>query len=323
MTETLTRFFLIEEALRAGRPRPDSTGTRFAAAALLPSSRTATQCNEATRSRYEALTSGLSGGGWFSSSAPSGNLRWVYAAILAANDIPAERFLDARGQLREQAKREAGPRLHAGGARAALVLSISGELSSYTMRRFFELKRALDPPWWRRNDAVTDTFAAGHAARDDAPESVKRARDASIAVFADNKHARSHKREGARLSALLDRDPHKVLACFDTLETARRTSAYLKHRSDRSLTMEWAVQGMTREDLAAIKDIMQALPRHMTSAGHAKARLAYLVHTTGGADLPLGSVNALSAVLAAQAAMIAAITASTTAATSAAVTSGS
>lgn len=323
MTENLDRLLAIEEALRAGRPRPDRTGARFAASALLAGSRTPQDAGEATQSSYAALKSRLSGGGWFSSSAPTGTLRWIYAAILAANEVPAERFLDTRAQLREQAKREHGSGLHAGGARAALVLSVSGEQSSYTLRRFFDLKRALTPPWWRRNGAVTDTFAAGHASRDDAPETVTRKRDAAIAVFSGDRLAKGHKREGARLCALLDRDPREVLARFTALEAARRENGYLKHRSDRSMTMEWATQGLETGDLAAIEAIMRALPRHMTSAGYAKARLAHLVHTEGGAGLPLGSVSALSAVLAAQAAMIAAITASSAATTSAATTAGS
>ena len=319
MSETLSRFFAVEEAMRANRPRPDRTGAPFAAAALLAGEGEPEALASGTRSAHASLEAGLKAS-WFVASAPTGNLRWVYAALLAANGVPAERFLDVRNRLREQAKREDGPGLHAGGARAALVLCLTGEPSSYTLRRFFELKRSLTPPWWRRDNAVTDTFAAAHAARDEAPETVARARDLALAVFESDRRAKAHRREGARLCALLERDPREVLARFGELEAARRGSRYLRHRSDAALAMQWAAQGLAAEDLSAIEAIMRELPKHMTSAGHARARLAQLIHTGGGRDMPAGSVSALSAVIAAQAAAIAAVVASSTAATTAATT---
>lgn len=322
MNETLARFEAIAGALREHKPRPDATGARFAAASLLAREGEAGVLTAETRARHDGLESGLKGG-WFSASAPTGNLRWVYASLLAANDIPASRFLKTRERLRELAKDQQGPGLYAGGARAALVLSLASEPTSYTLRRFFELKRALTPPWWRRNNAVTDTFAAGHAAQDDAPETVQRRRDAALDVFAAHRRAKSHKHEGARLAALLDRHPREMIAAFDALKTARRENSWLKHRTDSTITMEWAAQGLSRADLDAIEAIMRALPKGVPNTGAARARLAHLIHTKGGSGLPAGSVSALSAVIAAQAASIAAITAASAAATSAAAASGS
>ncbi|PWE18878.1 hypothetical protein DDZ18_04620 [Marinicauda salina] len=245
-------------------------------------------------------------------------MRWVYAAILTAHDAEARTYLDMRDRVRAESKR-ARLGVHAGGSRAALVLCVAGEPTAEAVRRFFAMKRALQPPWWRRNGAITDTFAAAHAAASADPRTVVAAREAAEAVFAEHPKAKGHRREGARLCALAEADPRETLARFERVETARREERYLKGRSDRSLAMEWAAQGMDAADVAELAAIMRALPKPAPSIGHGRARLAHLVLTAGAGGSPAGAAGALSAVLAAQAAVVAAsAAAASTAATTAA-----
>lgn len=312
MSQSLDRFSALSEALRDEKPRPERQAAAFAAAAQVHTSGEIAPLVAATRARYEALNSALGG-----FRAPEGAMRWVYAAMLAAHGVEISHFLGARAALRDERVASKTGGLHAGGSRAALILSL-GEAGPQAVQAFFEMKRALRPPWWRSDNAVTDTFAAAHVLSGSRPETVKAAREHAEAVFAADRRARDYKRDGARQCVLLEQAPEMVLARFNALEDARRADRFLRGRSDRSLTMEWAVAGRSPADLEELVRIVRAMPNHLTSVGYCRTRLAGLIAFDDCGHDPGRSASALAAVIAAQAAMIAAITAGTVAATSAA-----
>lgn len=310
--QSLDRFFALSEGLRDSAPRPDRQSAAFAAVALVHADGGVGPLIAATKARYEALKSGL---GHFH--APSGAMRWVYAAMLAAHAVEISHFLGARNALREERAASKTGGLHAGGSRAALILSL-GDAGPQTVQGFFAMKRALRPPWWRSDDAITDTFAAAHVLSGARPDAVRAMRDHAELVLGADRRARGYRREGARQCVLLEQAPEMVLARFNALEDARRADRYLRGRSDRSMSMEWAAAGRSPADLTEISQFVRAMPNHLTSIGYCRTRLASLIAFNDHDKDPARSASALAAVIAAQAAMIAAITASTVAATSAA-----
>ncbi|SDM05714.1 hypothetical protein [Maricaulis salignorans] len=312
MDTPLDRFTQLAASLRDTKPRPDQQAAAFAAVALVHAEHPATKLVAATRTHHESLKAALG-----SFQAPNGSMRWVYAAMLAAHGVDTGHFLGAREALRQACAASKTGRLHAGGARAALILSL-GEAGPDVVDAFYAMKRALRPPWWRSDDSVTDTFAAAHVLAGSRPETVVDARAHAEAVFGADRGTRGYRRDGARQCVLLGQAPEIVLSRFIALEDARRADRFLRGRSDRSMTMEWAVAGRTPADLTRISDMTRTMPKPLTSIGFCRTRLASLIAFDDQARNPAGSASALAAVIAAQAAMIAAITASSVAATSAA-----
>lgn len=312
--EKLELYHDLVTGLRSGKPRPDKQTASFCAASLIANEAPTEELTTAIIQTHNQIRHALG-----RSRAPNGGVRWLYASLLTDNNIHPDVFLNAREALRSARKSGQIRSLYAGGSRAALVLSVSSEPDPAMVERFAEFKSALTPPWWRRNDAITDTFAAAHASTDQTVQAVLAMREAALEVFQAHRLTRGYKREGARQCALLDQPPASVLERFLTLEDARRANRFLKHRSDRSLTMQWAVEGLTPADLEQISDIIRALKSGPSGAGHLRTRLAHLIHTDGGRSTPAGSLSAFSAVLAAQAAVVA----TTVAATSVVVTAGS
>ena len=312
MDSALDRFNQLAEGLRESAPRPDRQAAAFAAVVLVHAKGEDAALIAATRSRHEGLKAALGG-----FQAPNGAMRWVYAAMLAAHQVELDHFLGAREALRQARAISKTGMLHAGGSRAALILSL-GEAAPGMVDAFYAMKRAVRPPWWRSDDAVTDTFAAAHVLGGTRPEAVVEARRHAEAVFGADRRASGHRRDGARQCVLLEQTPEMVLARFNALEDARRADRFLRGRSDRSLTMEWAVAGRSPADLPVISELVRAMPRHLTSVGYCRTRLAGLIAFDDHGQNPAGSALAAAAIIAAQAAMIAAIAASTVATTAAA-----
>lgn len=311
MDAPLDRYIRLADGLRDTTPRPDRQAAAFAAVALVHADGVDGELIAATRSRFEALKAALGG-----FQAPNGAMRWVYAAMLAARQVEVSHFIGARHALRLARAASKTGALHAGGSRAALILSL-GDASPGIVDAFYAMKRAVRPPWWRSDDAVTDTFAAAHVLAGTRPEAVVASRSHAEAVFGADRRARGYKRDGARQCVLLEQAPEMVLARFNALEDARRADRFLRARSDRSMAMDWAASGRTPADLAEISRITRAMPKHLTSVGYGRTRLASLIAFDDHSRDPARSASALAAVIAAQAAMIAAITASSVAATSA------
>ena len=208
--------------------------------------------------------------------------------------------------------------LGAGGARAALVLCAADLTPEDAAQRFFAMKQALNPPWWRRDASVTDTFAAAHAVRGDDPRSIVQARSRAEAIFGEDKRISGHKRTAARACGLFEAEPRTVLHTFQALDSVRKRERILRHRVTRSMLIEWTAQGLNEGDLDDVALILDALPSHCGVPGAGRARLAHLVHTSDQASLVAGEVSALAAIIAAQtAAIVAATTAATVATTSA------
>ena len=306
----LARFNALSEALRVESPKPDKMGAAFTALALLRAEGEDAALIAQTKRNRAAFNDALGGG-----RSPTGSLRWVYAAVLAAQQVDPARFLRLRDTLRETRKQVKSPGLYAGGSRAALVLCLADANDTGAVRRFFELKTGLTPPWWRSNSMVTDTYAAAHAATQTPLAKVQADRARAEEVFKADRIARNYRRDAAKLCVLLDREPNAVLARFQALETARRESRTLRSRSDRGLAMSWAVEGLTVEELPALEAIIEALPRHLSSTGFARARIAGQILTADRPGEPVETVAALTAVIAAQTAAMAAIIAASTVAT--------
>ncbi|MGJ3233018.1 MAG: hypothetical protein ACFE0P_14605 [Oceanicaulis sp.] len=309
----LERLEALHGALRETRPRPDSSAAWFAASALLAADGAPEALAGAARVRFDALRAAMG-----DHRAPTGALRWAYAAILVRGDLEAEKIAALRAALRDRRKASKTGALHAGGSRAALVLAAGDAAPEPAADAFFAMKQTLNPPWWRRDPSVTDTYAAAHAVRCDDPRAVLQARGRAEAVFAEDRRTRGHKRSAARATALYDAEPRTVLKRFDRLDAERKRERILRHRVGRALLLEWAAEGLEAGDLDVIAQIIDELPRKCHASGEGRARLAYLVHTSDRTSPLPGAVSALAAVIAAQtAAIIAATSAATIATTSA------
>lgn len=290
---------------------PRSTAAWFAAFALLPSQEGPEQSATAMQRVHGELKAAL--GGW---RAPTGDLLWIYAALLASHGKTAADFLKVRDLLREGEKASRTRKLHEGGSRAALVLTLADAGSAQAVRRFFAIKQAILPAWWRANAEVTDLFAASHAARDDSPDTVRREREAAMAVFEADRATRGLKREGARLSALYQQPARDVLDRYLALREAVKAHGKVRHSGNKHIWLEWAAQGVGSQDLPVIAANMDALGK-VSQTGSARLRLAQLLWLSERTDGSLGAVSAMSALIAAQTAAIIAITTASTAAVTA------
>lgn len=311
--DKIERLEALHAALRESRPHPDSTAAWFCASALLSMDGEPAALASAVCDRHESIREQVG-----RHAAPTSGLRWTYAAMMVRSGVEAQRLAALRDALRERRAGSKTGGLHAGGSRAALVLSAGDLAPDEAVQRFFAMKQALNPPWWRRDPSVTDTFAAAHAVRGDDPRTVVQTRSRAEAVFKDHKLARGHKRTGARACALFEAEPRTVLRTFETLDAVRKRERILRHRVTRSVLLEWTAQGLDAGALDAVSQLLDELPRRCHVSGEGRARLAHLVHTSDQASPLAGEVSALAAIIAAQtAAIIAATTAATVATTSA------
>jgi len=302
----IARLEALFEAFRAGRPRPEKLAAWFSASALVSVEGAPEALVAGTAQRHGAMREVVD-----RHTAPTGSLRWIYAALMAHDGVPLERFAAAREALRSARKASKTGQLHAGGSRAALVLCLASETDT-PVERFYDMKRAINPPWWRANPETTDTFAAFHAARGDDPRSVVQARERARAVFKESRRARGNQIEGARLCALMAAEPRTVLRRFEALEAAKKDHKAIRWRIDRSMVMEWAAQGLEPSDLGEIAETRERLPKSISTTASARTRLAHLL-LIDGRDVPEGGeLAAMAAVIAAQTAMIVAATSATT-----------
>lgn len=321
LEDRLDRLGAFQAALRDGRPRPDTVASWFCASALLDKDAAPQDAAAEVRGVREGLIAQIG-----RSRAPTGEMRWAYASILAARAVSVEALVAQRDALREVWKsaevyKRTG-RPHAGGARAALVLAACGAEPEAGARAFFDLKVQLNPPCWRRDPGVTDLFCAAHAARGDDPRTIAQARDRAVEVFASDNRARGHKHSGAKACALYEAEPRTVLRRFHALDDARRDIKGLRHRVTRDMAMEWAAQGLEPSDLQTIADLIQVLPKSLSGVSTGRSRMAHLLLTHGREGAEFGEITALAAIIAAQTAALVAVMAATTATTTAA-TAGS
>ena len=307
--DRVERLIALQDRLRADRPRPDTMPAWFTACAVLDKDGDVDALASAVQARHAALGKAVG-----RHHAPSGALRWIYAGLLVKADVPVERFAAARTALREGVRGTKTGALHAGGSRAALMLCLCSPEDT-PVERFFDMKRALLPPWWRANRETTDTYAAAHAARGDDPRAVARDRERAVEVFKSHRNARSHKRDAAKLCVLLGEEPRTVLHRYDTLLTAAKQDKTLRRYAIRTRLLDWAVQGLDVDDVRAIAELRERLPRSVSTTGSARAALAHLLYTSGRPGLEGGEIAAMAAVIAAQTAMMVSVIAATSVAT--------
>ncbi|BDX00398.1 hypothetical protein [Maricaulis maris] len=315
----LKRYIALNEALAGAKPKPDTDSLPFTASALLRAIDTEADPGalaERTRQMHEALKQRL---GQYK--APTGPLRWVYAAMMVAQNLDLERFLQLRDALQAARKASGTGHLFGGGSRAALILSLSDEPVETLIARFFAIKQAIRPPWWRADVSVTDTFAAAHAAEGASPTDVAGRREQARAVFKADRVFKSYRHEATRLSVLLHRSPHQAITAFEPLREAVKAHKALRHGYDKSMLVSWAVEGLGPDDIRAMAAISDRLPRKWSSAGSPRTRLAHQILTAGRPGVPGADISAMAAVIAAQTAVMVAIMSSTMIATTSVTTS--
>ena len=321
LKDRLERVDALQAALRDGRPRPDKMAAWYCASALLDAGGAPEDVAVNVRGEREAIVEQIG-----KSRAPTGEMRWAYAAVLVARGVGAASLVAHRDAIREtwkssDAYKKTG-RPHAGGARAALVLSACGLDPDAGARAFFDMKVRLNPPCWRRDPGVTDLYCAAHAAKGDDPRIVAQARERAVAVFSEDGRAKGHKHAGAKACALFEAEPRTVLRRFHALDDKRKEIKGLRHRVTRDMAMEWAAQGLEPADMDAIAALMEALPKALRGVSTGRSRMAHLLLTHGRDGAEFGEISALAAVIAAQTAAVVAVMAATTATTTAA-TAGS
>lgn len=303
IVEKMDRLEALFAALRPSNPRPEKMAAWFTACALLQREGEPEVLAEQVRTVHQEIRSTIG-----RHQAPTGALRWVYAGLLTANEIPVERFAAARESLRMAVRGTKTGYMHAGGSRAALMLCLTDEADT-PVQRFFDMKKALRPPWWRSDVSVTDTYAAAHAARGDSPAEVARVRDHAVEIFKGHRMARWHRYDGSKLAALLKVEPHTALRRFEALEEARKTHKSIRRYFERSVLMTWALQGLEVEDALAIAELRGNLPKSVQSMGEARGALSHLVYISGREGLMGGELAAMSAVIATQTAVLVSVTA--------------
>jgi len=303
IVEKMDRLEALYEQLRDRKPRPDKLGAWFSASALLTAEGEIEALVDQLVASHEEIRSTIGRG-----ASPTGVLRWIYAGLLTAHQVPVERFAAARSALRASVRGTKTGSMYAGGSRAALILCLSTETDT-PVERFFEMKKALRPPWWRADSSVTDTYAAAHAGRGDEPFLVKRKRDQAEQVFSEFAPARGARRDGAKLACLLGAEPRTVLRQFEALEAARKSNKILRRNVQRSALMTWAVQGLDVDDALAIAELSKSMPKSVQSMGEARTALAHLVYTSGRPGLYGEELAAMSAIIAAQTAVLVSVTA--------------
>ena len=321
LTQRLERVDALQAALRDGRPRPDKMAAWYSASALLDAQGAPEDVAAQVRDTRLAIMERIG-----KSRAPTGEMRWAYASMLAARGVSADQFAEHRDAIRRiwktsKAYKKTG-RPHAGGARAALVLGVCGLEPEAGARAFFDMKVQLNPPCWRRDPGVTDLYCAAHAAKGDEPRVVAQARERAVEVFSEDRRAKSHKHAGAKACALFEVEPRTVLRRFHALDDKRKEIKGLRHRVTRDMAMEWAAQGLEPADLETIAALMEALPKALRGVSTGRSRMAHLLLTHGREGAQFGEITALAAIIAAQTAAMVAVMAATTATTTAA-TAGS
>jgi hypothetical protein len=321
LLDRFNRVDALQAALRDGRPRPDKLTVWYCASALLDKEGAPEEVAAQVREKHRALIEQIG-----KSRAPTGEMRWAYAAMFAARDISVETFKARREAIREtwkssKAFKKTG-RPHAGGSRAALVLAVCGLEPKAGAKAFFEMKVQLNPPCWRSSPEITDLFCAAHAAKGDDPRSVAQARERATEVFKSDRRANGHKHTGAKACALFEAEPRTVLRSFHALDEARKQIKKLRHRVTRDMVIEWAAQGLEPADLETMAELVQMLPGSLSGDSTGRARMAHLLLTHGQVGNEFGEVAALASIMAAQTAAMVAGIAATTAATSAAASAG-
>ncbi len=321
LQDRLDRVSALQAALRDGRPRPDKVASWYCASALLDADGAPEAVAADVRAMREAIIGRIG-----RSRAPTGEMRWAYAAMLVARGVSADQLAAHREAIRttwksSEAYKKTG-RPHAGASRAALVLAVCGTEPAAGARAFFDMKVQLNPPCWRRDPGVTDLFAAAHAAKGDDPRIVAQARDRATEVFASDSRARGHKYTGAKACALYEAEPRTVLRRFHALDDARKQIKGLRHRVTRDMAIEWAAQGLEPAELQTIADLIEVLPKSLSGVSTGRSRMAHLLLTHGQEGAEFGEITALAVIIAAQTAALVAVMAATTATTTAA-TAGS
>lgn len=308
---TLSQLTEAHEAVTSVSGGPRGAAAWLTAYALIPAASAGPADTASLQAVHQDLRNALG-----SMRAPTGDLRWIYAALLASHGKSPDAFLKLRDALRTDEKASGTGKLYGGGARAALVLTLAGADSASAVRRFYAIKQAIRPPWWRANPAITDLFAASLAAREDSAETVRREREAAFAIFESNRHTRGLKREGARLCALYQQPASEVLDRYLALREAVRSHKTIRYSGHRHIYIEWAAQGVTPDDLLTIEANMAELGK-VPQTGSVRLRLAQLVWLSERGDGSLGAVSAMTAVIAAQTAAIIAVTTASSAAVTA------
>ncbi|MEE2565903.1 hypothetical protein [Hyphobacterium marinum] len=310
----IERFQALESVFIEAVKRSERLSARFAAAAALDAdSDVATTVRRALRER-DALDACVSR--W---SHPSKPMRIVYGAALAAVNRDAGAYAETHAALKETRKARGGRRLSLDGSCTALTLTAAGGSPAQT-GMFFDILEAIAAPWWRRDAAAEEAYAAIMAADGETPETAEarlgKARDAMLGAGVPKGQVNKAVYE----VALADPSPMRFAKTWTALSIAARSEKGLVRHTGLSGLAILAAQvddGSAAGDaLVEANTAIRALkpkPQGM-AAGRLVLRLAVAMT---GRKTPGAAARDLSAIFAAQQAAVVAATAGVVAVTAA------
>ncbi|WP_420431106.1 hypothetical protein [Hyphobacterium sp.] len=306
----IERFKALESAFFNATKKSERLQARFSAAACLNADDDPATLVRRTLRERDAISQQLSR--W---KAPSGSMRLVYGAALAASRRDGGGLVKMMEALSAERKRRGGRSLSNGGARAALILVCAG--GTYAQAgMFYDVLEEIAAPWWRRRPAEEEGYAAIMTAAGETPatarDRLERAERALRTAGAPRSIHATSKFEIAVANPRVD----DFTSAWTALSIAVRQRRGLLRRASWSGIAALAAQvddGSRAADALNEADhfVQEHRPRvNSMAAGRLAVRLAA---TMTGIRTPAGAAIDLAAILAAQAALIAATTATTAA----------
>ncbi|WP_421785627.1 hypothetical protein [Hyphobacterium sp.] len=306
----IERFKALESAFFETTKRSERLSARFAAAACLSAEDDVPTLVRRSLRERDAIAQQISR--W---KAPSGALRLVYGAALAASRRDGGGLVKMIDALAAERKRRGGRSLSAGGARAALILVCAG--GSYSQAgMFYDVLEEIAAPWWRRRPAEEEGFAAIMTAAGETPataaERLARAEMSLKAAGAPRSIMSTSRFDVAVANPRVD----DFTSAWTALSIAVRQRRGLLRRASWAGIATLAAQvedGSQAGDALVEADrfVQEHRPRvNGMAAGRLAVRLAAVMT---GVRSPGGAAVDLAAILAAQAAVIATTTAATAA----------
>ncbi len=304
--DAILRFGALQDAFFNATKRSERSQARFCAAACLDADDAPETLVRRTLREREAINQQRST--WRS---PSTSLRLVYGAALAAAHRDGGGLVKMMETLENERKRRGGRSLSSAGAPVALVMLCAG--ASYSQAgMFFDILEAIAAPWWRRNAAAEETYAAMMTAAGETPdtalERLERA-DRNLASAGVPKGPRS---EARFQIAVPDPKTDDFTSAWTALNVAVQQRRGLRHRATwigLALLAAQVEDGSDAGDaLLEADDYVKALRPRVQ--GLARGKLAMrLAAAMTGLKTPAGAAADYAAILAAQAAVIAATSA--------------
>jgi len=308
--EAIEHYRTLEAAFFEATKRSERAQARFSVAACLDADDPAETLVRRTLRERDAIN--ILRTGWRS---PPTAIRLVYGAALAASHRDGGGLIKMMETLNAERKRRGGRSLSSAGGPAALVMVCAGgNFAQASM--FYDILEEIASPWWRRNPAAEETYAALMAATGETPltaaSRLEKARK-SLAAAGVPKSARD---KCEFEIAVANPRSDDFASAWTALNIAVQQVRGLRQRAGWSGLAVLAAQVEDGSDagdaLIEADDFVRSLRPRVS--GIASGRLAMrLAANMTGLKTPAGAASDYAAILAAQTAMIAATTAATVA----------